>query len=40
MLHIQLDRSGSHRPYYLQILEQIRDRILSGELTARMLLNA
>ena len=34
MLHIQLDRSNSHRPYYLQILEQIRDRILSGELMA------
>lgn len=36
MLYIQLDRSRSHRPYYLQILEQIRDRILAGELTAGM----
>ena len=38
MLQIRLDRNGSHRPYYLQIQEQIRDRILSGELAAGILL--
>lgn len=36
MLHIQLDRRNPHHSYYLQILEQIRDRILSGELTPQM----
>ena len=36
MLHIQLDRRHAHRPYYLQILEQIRESILAGELTAGM----
>lgn len=32
MLHVELDRDPSHHPYYLQILEQIRSSILSGEL--------
>jgi GntR family transcriptional regulator / MocR family aminotransferase len=30
MLHIELARHRSHRPFYLQILEQIRAHILSG----------
>jgi GntR family transcriptional regulator / MocR family aminotransferase len=36
MLHIELQRHRSHSPYYLQILEQIRSNILSGELSAGM----
>jgi GntR family transcriptional regulator / MocR family aminotransferase len=36
MLHIELQRHRSHRPYYLQIVEQIRSNILSGELPAAM----
>ena len=36
MLHIVLQRHRSHEPYYLQILEQIRSNILSGELPAGM----
>lgn len=34
MLHLELDRHPAHHPYYLQILEQIRSSILSGELAA------
>jgi GntR family transcriptional regulator / MocR family aminotransferase len=34
MLHLELDRHPAHHPYYLQILEQIRSNILSGELAA------
>ena len=34
MLHIELQRHRSHSPYYLQIVEQIRSNILSGELPA------
>jgi GntR family transcriptional regulator / MocR family aminotransferase len=30
MLHVELERHRSHRPFYLQILEQIRAHILSG----------
>jgi GntR family transcriptional regulator/MocR family aminotransferase len=33
MLHIKLDKTSHHPPYYLQILEQIREAILSGELS-------
>ncbi len=36
MLRLDLERHHSHRPYYLQILEQIRSSILSGELPAGM----
>jgi GntR family transcriptional regulator / MocR family aminotransferase len=36
MLHLDLERHPSHRPYYLQILEQIRASILSGEFPAGM----
>jgi GntR family transcriptional regulator / MocR family aminotransferase len=36
MLHVELQRHRSHRPYYLQIVEQIRSNILSGELPAAM----
>ncbi|GAB4532104.1 MAG: PLP-dependent aminotransferase family protein [Pleurocapsa sp.] len=36
MLHIQLDRSANHPPYYLQIVQQIRDRILEGDLPAQI----
>jgi GntR family transcriptional regulator / MocR family aminotransferase len=36
MLHIELQRHRSHSPYYLQIVEQIRSNILSGELQAGM----
>jgi GntR family transcriptional regulator / MocR family aminotransferase len=36
MLHLDLERHPSHRPYYLQILEQIRSSILSGEFPAGM----
>ena len=36
MLHIELQRHRSHSPYYLQILEQIRVDILSGELLSGM----
>ncbi len=36
MLHIELQRYRSHRPYYLQILEQVRSGILSGEFPAGM----
>jgi GntR family transcriptional regulator / MocR family aminotransferase len=36
MLHVELDRDRAHQPYYLQILEQIRSSILSGELAAEM----
>lgn len=38
MQHIKLDRSNSHHPYYLQILEQIRHCIFLGELTVGTLL--
>lgn len=33
MLHIDLDKTPKHLPYYLQILEQIRNAISSGKLT-------
>lgn len=36
MLHLELQRHRPHNPYYLQILEQIRSNILSGELSAGM----
>jgi GntR family transcriptional regulator / MocR family aminotransferase len=36
MLHIELQRHRSHSPYYLQIVEQVRSNILSGELPAGM----
>jgi DNA-binding transcriptional regulator YhcF (GntR family) len=36
MLHIELQRHRLHSPYYLQIVEQIRSNILSGELPAGM----
>ncbi len=36
MLHLDLERHPSHRPYYLQILEQIRSSILSGGFSAGM----
>ncbi|WP_449000738.1 MocR-like pyridoxine biosynthesis transcription factor PdxR [Myxosarcina sp. GI1(2024)] len=34
MLHIDLDKTPKHLPYYLQISEQIRDAISSGKLTS------
>ena len=34
MLHIDLDKTSKHLPYYLQILEQIRNAIASGTLAA------
>ena len=34
MLQIHLDRSAQHHPYYLQITEQVRAVIATGELTA------
>jgi GntR family transcriptional regulator / MocR family aminotransferase len=34
MLSLQIDRQRSHRPYYLQILEQVRAGILSGDIPA------
>lgn len=34
MLYIELDRSPHHQPYYLQIVEQTRNAIVSGQLTA------
>jgi GntR family transcriptional regulator/MocR family aminotransferase len=34
MLHIKLDKTPHHPPYYLQIVEQVRNAILSGDLTA------
>jgi GntR family transcriptional regulator/MocR family aminotransferase len=33
MLHIQLDKTRYHCPYYLQLVEQIRQAILSGKVT-------
>jgi GntR family transcriptional regulator / MocR family aminotransferase len=36
MLHVELQRHRLHSPYYLQIVEQIRSNILSGELPAGM----
>ena len=32
MLHIDLDKTPKHSPYYLQILEQIRTLIILGRL--------
>ena len=34
MLHIKLDKTRYHCPYYLQIVEQIRQAILSGKVTS------
>ncbi len=36
MLHVELQRHPPHSPYYLQIVEQVRSSILSGELPAGM----